>query len=144
MPMKVMSENGNNPATAKDAVDLATRWLRFQVDLAGCRPDVVERDPFVAGYLWGFCGGVLAALAATSPGLFPMFSAVSRNLFGERDGVRVLAHIPCVLKYSEFEDGEAAGLADAQRSVMTDRSTVGLIAHLTGGSAPPPEDPNAA
>ena len=144
-----MAEHSKRPATAKDAVELATRWLGFQVDLAGCRADTVERDPFVAGYLWGFCGGLLAELEATSPGLFPTFSKVSRNLFGERDGPRVLAHIHRVLRYPEFEDGEAAGLSDAHRSVQTDRSTVGLIAHLTGGYPPPdgasgPMDPDAA
>jgi hypothetical protein len=138
--MRSMSQKGNKPATAKDAVDLATRWLGFQVELSGCRPDVVERDPFVAGYLWGFCGGVLAGLEARSPGLFSMFSMVARNVFGERDGPRVLACIHRLLTRPEFEDGEAAGLVDAHRSIRTDRSTVGLIAHLNGGAAVPPDE----
>lgn len=138
-PVEPMTENGNRRATGGDAVELATRCLRLQADLGGCRADTVERDAFVAGYLWGFCGGVIAALEVTSPGLFMMFSRVSRNLFGERDGPRVLAHIHRVFKRSEFEDGEAAGLADAQRSVESGRAAAGLIAHLTG-----PADPDAA
>jgi hypothetical protein len=139
-----MAENGNRRPTGNDAVEAATRWLRLQVDLGRCRADTVERDAFVAGYLWGFCGGVVAALEVTSPGLFPMFSRVSRNLFGERDGPRVLAHIHRVLKRPEFEDGEAAGLTDAQRSVASGRSAAGLIAHLTGPIASGPADPGAA
>jgi hypothetical protein len=132
------------PGTAKDAVELATRWLRLQVDLSGCRAQTVERDPFVAGYLWGFCGGILASLEVSSPGLFPMFSMVSRTLFGERDGPRVLTSIHRVLDHPSFEAGEVAGLVDARRSVQTYRPTVGLISHLRGGDDPPPHDPDAA
>jgi hypothetical protein len=57
---------------------------------------------------------------------------------------RVLAHIHRVLKRPEFEDGEAAGLTDAQRSVASGRSAAGLIAHLTGPIASGPADPDAA
>jgi hypothetical protein len=135
------------PGIAKDAVELATRWLQLQVNLSGCRVETVERDPFVAGYLWGFCGGILATLEAASPGLFPMFSMVARGLFGERDGPRVLANIHRVLAHPRFEAGEVAGLVDARRSVQTNRSTVGLIAHLRGEPGPgairPPDDPDA-
>jgi hypothetical protein len=130
------------PGIAKDAVELATRWLRLQVDLTGCRAATVESDPFVAGYLWGFCGGILATLEADSLGLFPMFSMVSRGLFGERDGPRLLSSIHRVLNDPRFEAGEVAGLVDARRSVLTNRSTVGLIAHLKGGTASPRNDPD--
>lgn len=133
--MRSMSSSSNRPATAGDAVDLAVRLLRVQVDLAGCRAEVVERDAFVAGYLWGFCGGVLDALGVRSHGLAPMFGAVARELFGERDGARLLARVRRVLAQPAFEDGEAAGLTDARRSVQTDRASIGLVAHLSGGLA---------
>jgi hypothetical protein len=141
--MEPMTEDRKRPATAGDAVETATRWLRLQIDLGRCRADTVERDAFVVGYLWGFCGGVIAALEVTSPGLFLMFSRVSRNLFGERDGPRVLAQIHHVLKRPEFEDGEAAGIGDAQRSVATQRPAAGLVAYLTGPDGPVGDDPDA-
>jgi hypothetical protein len=127
-----MSEDPRQPATTKQAVERATRLLRFQIDLGHFRVATIEQDPFAAGYMWGFCGGTLAGLDARLLGLFPMFSMVSRSLFGERDGPRVLATIHRVLNEAAFEDGEAAGLADAWRSFDTDRAPVGLLVHLAG------------
>jgi hypothetical protein len=127
-----MSADSIQPATTKHAVERAVRLLRFQFDLSHCSVAMIERDAFAAGYLWGFCGGTLAAMDAKALGLFPMFSMVCRSLFGERDGPRVLATIHRVLTEPAFEDGEAAGLADAWRSFDTDRAPVGLLVHLTG------------
>jgi hypothetical protein len=111
--------------------------LRFQIELGQCRVDTIERDAFVAGYLWGFCGGTLARLDARSLGLFQMFSMVARELFGERDGTTLVAAIPRILKNPAFEDGESGGLADAWRSFGTDRAPVGLIVHLRGDRSRP-------
>jgi hypothetical protein len=130
-----MSEDPKHPATTKHAVERAARLLRFQLDLGHCRVATIEQDAFAAGYLWGFCGGTLAVLDARALGLFPMFSMVSGSLFGERDGPRVLATIHRVLTDPAFEDGEAAGLADAWQSFDTDRAPVGLLVHLAGGDS---------
>jgi hypothetical protein len=125
-----MSDACRPPARTKSAVERAARLLRFQIDLAHCCVATVEENPFVAGYLWGFCGGTLAGLDAKALGLFPMFSMVARSLFGERDGPRVLATVQRVLNDSAFEDGEAAGLADAWRSFDVERPVIGLAVHL--------------
>lgn len=130
-----MSEDPKHPATTKHAVERAARLLRFQLDLGHCRVATIEQDAFAAGYLWGFCGGTLAVLDAKALGLFPMSSMVSRGLFGERDGPRVLATIHRVLTDPAFEDGEAAGLADAWQSFDADRAPVGLLVHLAGGDS---------
>ena len=127
-----MSEDPKHPAKTTQAVERAVRLLRFQIDLGHGRVAMIEQDAFAAGYLWGFCGGTLAGLEAKSLGLFPMFSMVSRCVFGERDGPRVLATIHRLLNEPAFEDGEAAGLADAWRSFDSDRAPVGLLVHLVG------------
>jgi hypothetical protein len=129
-----MSEDNRRSAKATQAVERAAQLLRFQVDLAHCRVAMVEEDPFVAGYLWGFCGGTIAGLRLRSLGLFSMFSKVARGLFGERDGARVLATVQRVLNEPAFEDGEAAGIADAWRSFDTERAPTGLIVHLAGNN----------
>jgi hypothetical protein len=131
-----MNADRLQPATTKHAVERAARLLRFQIDLGHCRVAAIEQDAFAAGYLWGFCGGTLAVMDAKALGLFPMFSMVCRSLFGERDGPRVLATVHRVLTEPAFEDGEAAGLADAWHSFDTDRAPVGLIVHLTGVGPP--------
>ena len=128
-----MAPDRLQPATTKHAVERAARLLRVQTDLGHCRVAVIEQDAFAAGYLWGFCGGTLAVMDARALGLFPMFNMVCRSLFGERDGPRVLATIHRVLTEPGFEDGEAAGLADAWRSFDSDRAPVGLLVHLAGG-----------
>jgi hypothetical protein len=131
-----MSDDRKQSATPQHAVDRAARLLRLQIDIARCRVATVEEDPFVAGYLWGFCGGTIAGLGVRSLGLFSMLSRVARALFGERDGPRLLATIQRVLNEPAFEDGEAAGIADAWRSFDAERAATGLIAHLgTDGPA---------
>lgn len=132
-----MSDDRKQSATPQHAVDRAVRLLRLQIDLTRCRPATVEEDPFVAGYLWGFCGGTIAGLGVRSVGLFSMLSGVARCLFGERDGPRVLTTIPRVLNEPAFEDGEAAGIADAWRSFDADRAATGLITHLGKDGAAP-------
>ena len=127
-----MSDDPRQSAAAQHAVDRAARLLRFQIDLAHCRVATVEADPFVAGYLWGFCGGTIAGLGVRSLGLFSMFSRVARSLYGERDGLRVLTTVQRVLTEPAFEDGEAAGIADAWRSFDAERAATGLVVHLAG------------
>jgi hypothetical protein len=126
--------DGKPPATANDAVALATRLLRFQVELSGCRADTVNRDPFVAGYLWGFCGGILAGLRAPSPGLFPLHSMVCRALFGDRDGAGVVEHSARLRERGEFVMGERVAYADALRYVAEGHAGGGLVVHL--GNSP--------
>lgn len=132
-----MTADPIQPSTTRHAVERAARLLRVQIDLGHCRVATIEQDAFAAGYLWGFCGGTLAVMDARALGLFPMVSMVSRSLFGERDGPRVLATIHRVLTDPAFEDGEAAGLADAWRSFEGDQAPIGLIVHL-GGDRPHP------
>jgi hypothetical protein len=125
-------DDGKPPATASDAVALATRLLRFQVDLSGCAGDTVNRDPFVAGYLWGFCGGILAGLRTVSPGLFSLHSMVCRALFGDRDGASMVEHVARVRETSAFVTGERVGFADALRYAMEGHAGGGLVTHLAG------------
>lgn len=124
--------DGKPPATAGEAAALAVRLLRFQVDLSGCCVDTVTHDSFVAGYLWGFCGGILTGLRAISPGLFPLHSMVCRALFGDRDGASMVEHIARVRESSDFVAGERAGFADALRYATEGRAGAGLVGHLAG------------
>lgn len=124
--------DGKPPATASDAVTLATRLLRFQIDLSGCHGDTVNRDPFVAGYLWGFCGGILTSLRAASPGLFPFYSMTCRALFGDRDGASTVEHVSRVRDAADFVAGERVGFADALRYLTEGRAGGGLVVHLEG------------
>lgn len=126
--------DGKSPATANDAVALATRLLRFQVELSGCRGETASRDSFVAGYLWGFCGGILAGMRTPSPGLFPLYSMVCRALFGDRDGAGLVEQIARVRETGEFVAGERVAFSDALRFVTEGRAGGGLVVHL-GGSA---------
>ena len=125
-------DDGKPPATASDAVALAARLLRFQVELSGCSSDTVDRDPFAAGYLWGFCGGILAGLRTVSPGLFPIHSMVCRALFGDRDGASMVEQVARVRETSAFIAGERIGFADALRYAMEGRAGGGLVSHLAG------------
>jgi hypothetical protein len=122
--------DGKSPATANDAVALATRLLRFQVELSGCRSETASRDPFVAGYLWGFCGGILAGMRAPSPGLFPLHSMVCRGLFGDRDGAGLVEQIARVRESGDFVAGERVAFADALRHMTDGRAGGGLVVHL--------------
>ncbi len=122
--------DGKSPATANDAVALATRLLRFQVELSGCSGDTASRDPFVAGYLWGFCGGILAGIRAPSPGLFPLHSMVCRTLFGDRNGSSVVEKTAQARETGEFVAGERVAFADALRYVTEGRAGGGLVVHL--------------
>lgn len=122
--------DGKSPATANDAVALATRLLRFQIDLSGCRGETASRDSFVAGYLWGFCGGILAGMRAPSPGLFPLHSMVCRALFGDRDGAGLVEQTARVRETGEFVAGERVAFADALRYVTEGRAGGGLVVHL--------------
>jgi hypothetical protein len=121
---------GRSPATANDAVALATRLLRFQVELSGCRSDAASRDLFVAGYLWGFCGGILAGMRVPSPGLFPLHSMVCRALFGDRDGAGLVEQTARVREAGEFVAGERVAFADALRYATEGRAGGGLVVHL--------------
>lgn len=136
---------GRPPATATDAVAVATRLLRFQVELSGCSTDTVNRDPFVAGYLWGFCSGILRGLRAISPGLFPLHSMVCRAIFGERDGAGLVEQVARVRDAGDFVTGERVGFADALRYVTEGRAGNGLVGHLMGSepgdAGAVPDDP---
>jgi len=127
--------DGKPPATTSDAVALAMRLLRFQLDLSGCHSETVVQDAYVAGYLWGFCGGILTGLHAASPGLFPFYSMTCRALFGERDGAGTVEHVARVRDTSEFVAGERVGFADALRYVTEGRAGSGLIVHLGGSTS---------
>lgn len=131
--------DGKSPATANDALALATRLLRFQVELSSCRSDTACRDPFVAGYMWGFCAGILAEMRAPSPGLFTFHSMVCRALFGDRDGAGLVEQVARVRETGEFVAGERVAFADALRYVTEGRAGGGLVVHL-GGSASRDED----
>jgi len=124
--------DGKPPVTATDTVAVATRLLRFQVELSGCKASAVSRDRFVAGYLWGFCGGILRGLRAISPGLYPLHSMVCRALFGERDGATLVEQVSRVRDAGDFVTGERVGFADALRYVTEGRAGSGLVGHLMG------------
>jgi len=126
------ADKGKPPATASEAVALATRLLRFQVELSGCRAEEVRDDRFVAGYLQGFCAGILTGLHTNSPGLFALHSMVCRAVFGDRDGASIVEHIARVRDDTDFREGERIGMADALRSVAEARAVGGLVAHLEG------------
>jgi len=127
--------DGKSPATANDAVALATRLLRFQVELSGCRSETASCDAFVAGYLWGFCGGILAGMRAPSPGLSPLHSMVCRAIFGDRGGAGLVERIARVREAGEFVAGERIAFADALRYATEGRPGGGLVVHL-GRSTP--------
>ena len=129
-------QDGKPPATASDAVATAVRLLRFQIELGGGCADRINRDPFAAGYLWGFCGGILRSLRANSPGLFPLHSMVCRALFGERDGASVVEHVARMRDAGDFVTGERVGFADALRYVTEGRAGSGLVGHFLGSAAP--------
>jgi hypothetical protein len=118
--------------TAGDAVAQATRMLRFQIDLGNCSVDIVKDDSFVAGYLWGFCGGIVSGLRANSPGLYALHSMVCRELFGDRDAASLVEHVARIMDTAEFREGERSGMADAHRSLLEGRAAGGLVAHLAG------------
>jgi hypothetical protein len=124
-------EERKPPATSSEAVAFATQLLRFQVDLSRCRIETIRSDPFVAGYLWGFCAGCLSGLRGNSPGLFTLHSIVCRGVFGDRDGASIVEHVARTMEAADFRDGECVGLADALRSVKEGRAAGGLIAHLS-------------
>jgi len=124
--------NEGPPATASDAVTLAARLLRFQIDLSGCCSDTFNRDPFAAGYLWGFCGGILSAVRAVSPGLFALHSMVSRALFGDRDSASVVEYAAHVREAPAFITGERMGFADALRYLTEGRAGSRLVGYLGG------------
>jgi hypothetical protein len=119
------------PATSSEAVVLATQLLRFQVDLSRCRIETIKSDPFVSGYLWGFCAGCLSGLRGNSPGLFALHSVVCRGVFGDRDGASIVEHVARTMDAGGFREGERVGLADALRSLKEGRTAGGLIAHLS-------------
>lgn len=127
--------DGKPPATATDAVEVAARLLRFQVELSGCRAEAASRDLFVAGYLWGFCGGILRGLRAVSPGAFPLHSMVCRALFGERDGSTLVEQVSRVREAGDFVTGERVGFTDALRYVTEGRAGSGLVGHFRGSDA---------
>ena len=130
---------GKPPATASEAVALATRLLRFQVELSGCRAEEVRADAFVAGYLQGFCAGILTGLHTNSPGLFALHSMVCRAVFGDREGAGIVEHIARVREEADFREGERIGLADALRSITEARAVGGLVVHLEGTRGRKPE-----
>jgi hypothetical protein len=129
-------EGRKPPATSSEAVAFATQLLRFQVDLSRCRIETIKSDPFVAGYLWGFCAGCLSGLRGNSPGLFALHSIVCRGVFGDRDGASIVEHVTRTMEAEGFRDGERVGLADALRSVKEGRAAGGLIAHLSAPGSP--------
>jgi hypothetical protein len=129
-------EGKKPPATSSEAIVFATQLLRFQVDLSRCRIETIKSEPFVAGYLWGFCGGCLSGLRGNSPGLFALHSIVCRGVFGDRDGASIVEHVARTMDAAEFRAGERVGLADALRSVKEGRAAGGLIAHLSTPRVP--------
>ena len=126
------ADKGKPPATASEAVALATRLLRFQVELSGCRPEDVRGDRFVAGYLQGFCSGILTGLHTNSPGLFALHSMVCRAVFGDRDGAGIVEHVARARDDADFREGERVGMADALRSITEARAVGGLVVHVEG------------
>ena len=117
----------------EDAVDVSTRVLGLQLDLCPGSRAVIQVDRFAIGYAWGFCGGALIALRVENTDLYRLFSMVCRQVLPERDAVRILAGIPSMAQEQPFQDGEAAGIADARGCLERDRPPLGLVLHLSSG-----------
>jgi len=115
----------------EDAVDVSTRVLGLQLDLCPGSRAAVQADRFAIGYAWGFCGGALTALRVAEADLYKLFSLVCRQILSERDAVRMLAGIPGIAENERFQDGEAAGIADARGCLEHDRPPLGLVLHLS-------------
>jgi hypothetical protein len=116
----------------EDAVDVSTRVIGLQLDLCPGSRAAIRADRFAIGYAWGFCGGALAAFRIENADLYRTFSVVCRQILSERDAVRVLAGIPGMAQDERFQDGEAAGMADARNCLESDRPSLGLVLHLSG------------
>lgn len=119
--------------TIEDAVDVSTRVLGLQLDLCPGSRRLIQTDRFATGYAWGFCGGALIALRVESADLYRTFGLVCHQVLADRDAVRMLAGIPGMADDERFQDGEAAGLADARGCLERDRPPLGLVLHLSGG-----------
>jgi len=119
--------------TIEDAVDVSTRVLGLQLDLRPGSRRLIQTDRFAVGYVWGFCGGALIALRVESADLYRTFGLVCRQILAERDAVRTLAGIPGIAEDELFQEGEAAGIADARRCLEQDQPPLGLVLHLSGG-----------
>lgn len=117
----------------EDAIEVSARVLGLQLDLCPGSRRVVGVDRFAIGYVWGFCGGALAALRVERADLYGVFSVVCRQILSEREAVRVLAGIPGMAHDALFQDGEAAGIADARSCLESDRAPLALALHLSGG-----------
>jgi hypothetical protein len=122
-----------NRFSIEDAVDVSRRVLGLQLDLCAGSRTAVETDHFAIGYMWGFCGGALTGLNVEDADLYKAFGLVCRQILAERDAIRILAGIPGVADDAVFQDGEAAGLADARACVERDRPPIGLVLHLSRG-----------
>jgi hypothetical protein len=121
------------PFGIDDAVDVSARVLGLQLDLCPGSRAALGSDRYAIGYLWGFCGGTLAILQVGDPDVYRSFSLASRRILPERDAVRILAGILGMAGDELFQDGEAAGLADARTCLEQDRPPLGLVLHLSRG-----------
>jgi hypothetical protein len=129
----VQQKEERNRYSIEDAVDVSTRVLGLQLDLCAGSRASVGADRFAIGYMWGFCGGALTVLRVEEADLYKAFSIVCRQILTERDAVRVLAGIPSATEDAKFQDGEAAGIADARACLERDRPPIGLVLHLSRG-----------
>jgi hypothetical protein len=129
----VWQQEQRKPFSIEDAVDVSRRVLGLQLDLCAGSRTALESDRFAIGYMWGFCGGALTALNVADADLYKAFGIVCRQILAERDAIRILAGIPSVAGNAVFQDGEAAGLADARACVERDRPPIGLVLHLSRG-----------
>jgi hypothetical protein len=129
----VQHKEERNRFSIEDAVDVSTRVLGLQLDLCAGSRAGVGTDRFATGYMWGFCGGALTTLRVEEADLYKAFSIVCRQILAERDAVRVLAGIPSAAQDAKFQDGEAAGIADARACLEQDRPPIGLVLHLSRG-----------
>lgn len=121
------------PFTVADVVDVSTRVLGLQLEICPGSRSAVRADWFAIGYLWGFCGGAMSALHVARADLYRTFSIVCRQILPERDAVRIVAGIPGMAQDERFQDGEAAGIADARGCIERDKPPLGLVLHLSGG-----------
>jgi len=121
-----------NRFTVEDVVDVSTRVLGLQLDICPGSRSAVRADRFAIGYAWGFCGGAMAALRVGRADLYRAFSIICRQILSEHDAVRVVAGIPGMAEDEKFQDGEAAGIADARGCIERDKPPLGLVLHLSG------------
>lgn len=121
------------PFSIEDVVDVSTRVLGLQLDICPGSRSAVRADRFAIGYAWGFCGGAMTALRVGQADLYWAFSIVCRQILPERDAVRLVAGIPGMAHDERFQEGEAAGIADARGCIERDKPPLGLVLHLSGG-----------